>query len=116
MEKKLLELFQEWQDLNKQVEEMFGQFDFSSIKKIREKQRKLEDSIYLILLGNASEDIKKILPETCGELEIGFDIKNNIFYYVMLDPDYEESEETKLIAITIDSKKNVNLVKDFIVD
>jgi len=41
MEKKLLELFQEWQDLNKQVEEIFGQFDFSSIKKIREKQRKL---------------------------------------------------------------------------
>jgi hypothetical protein len=116
MEKKLLELFQEWQDLNKQVEEMFGQFDFSSIKKIRENQRKLEDSIYLILLGNTSEDIKKILPETCGELEIGFDVKNNIFYYVMLDPDYEESEETKLIAITIDSKKNVNLVKDFIAD
>jgi len=67
-------------------------------------------------LGNASEDIKKTLPETCGELEIGFDVENNIFYYVMLDPDYEESEETKLIAITIDSKKTVNLVKDFIVE
>ena len=31
----------------------------------------------------------------------------------MLDPKYEESDEIKLLAITIDSNKKVSLIEDF---
>jgi len=113
MKEDIKELFQNWYNLNKQVEESFGQFEFSSIKEVREKQRKIEDSIYAILLENASEDIKNLLPADCGSLEIGYDMDNKIFYFVMLDPNYEESEETKLLAITINLNKKVNLIEDF---
>jgi len=113
MVKNIKDLFQNWQKLNKQVEESFGKFEFSSIKEIRKEQREIEDSIYLILLENASEDIKTFLPKECGEMEIGYDMENKIFYFVMFDPDYEESEETKLIAITINLNKNVRIIKDF---
>ncbi|MFX1453725.1 MAG: hypothetical protein ACFFCM_23040, partial [Promethearchaeota archaeon] len=88
-------------------------FEFSKIKEIREKQRKIEDSVYTILLENAPEDLKNLLPTDCGSLEIGFDTENNIFYFVMLDPNYEESEETKLLAFTIDLNKKVSLIEDF---
>ena len=113
MEENIKELFQNWNDLNKQAEESFGQFEFSSIKQIREKQRKIEDSVYAILLEKASEDLKTLLPADCGSLEIGFDTENKIFYFVMLDPNYEDSEETKLLAITIDVNKKVSLIEDF---
>ena len=113
MNEDIKQLFKNWNNLNKQVEESFGQFEFSKIKEIREKQRKIEDSVYAILLENASEDLKNLLPADCGSLEIGFDTENNIFYYVMLDPNYEESDETKLLAFTIDSNKNVSLIEDF---
>jgi hypothetical protein len=113
MEENIKDLFQNWNKLNKQVEESFGQFEFSIIRELREKQRKIEDAIYLILLENASEDIKTLLPADCGSLEIGYDMENKIFYFVMLDPKYEESEETKLLAITIDSSKKVGLIEDF---
>ena len=113
MEENIKELFQNWNDLNKQVEESFGQFDLSKIKKIREKQRKIEDSVDAILLENASEDLKNLLPSDCGSFEIGFDTENKIFYFVMLDPNYEDSEETKLIAITIDLNKKVSPIEDF---
>jgi len=112
MRENLDDLFQNWNNLNKQVEESFGQFEFSAIKEIREKQRKIEDSVYAILLENASEDLKNLLPTDCGSLEIGYDTENKIFYFVMLDPNYE-SEETKLLAITIDSNKKVSLIEDF---
>ncbi|MFX1337781.1 MAG: hypothetical protein ACFFDK_04160 [Promethearchaeota archaeon] len=113
MEEDIEELFQNWNNLNKQVEESFGQFEFSSVKEVREKQRKIEDSIYATLLKNASEDLMNILPTDCGSLEIGYDTENKIFYFVMLDPKYEESEEIKLLAITIDSNKKVSLIEDF---
>ena len=113
MEEDIKELFQNWNNLNKQAEESFGQFEFSSIKEIRKKQRKIEDSVYVILLENASEDLKNLLPTDCGSLEIGFDTENKIFYFVMLDPNYEESDEIKLLAITIDSNKKVSLIEDF---
>ncbi len=113
MEKNLEELFRDWHDLNKQVEESFKNFDLSTVKEIRKQQSPIEDSIYSILLENASEDLKMILPDTCGEFEIGFDVENNKFIYVMLDPEYEESEETKLIAFTIDINKNIEIIKDF---
>ncbi|MFW9899475.1 MAG: hypothetical protein ACFFDO_09485 [Candidatus Thorarchaeota archaeon] len=113
MEHNLGALFKKWHDLNTQVAESFGQFNFDSIKEIRTKQRKIEDSVFSILIENAPEEIKKILPDECGEMEIGYNIENNQFYYVMFDPNYEEGEDTKLIAITINSKKKVTLIKDF---
>jgi hypothetical protein len=113
MEHNLGELFKKWHDLNTQVAESFGQLNFDSIKEIRTKQRKIEDSVFSILVENAPEEIKKILPDDCGEMEIGYNIENNQFYYVMFDPNYEEEEDTKLIAITINSKRNVSLIKDF---
>ncbi len=113
MEKSLAELFQEWQELNTQVAQKFGEFNFDSIKEIRKKQRIIEDLVYSILLDSAPADIKKILSDTCGEMEIGYNSHNNKLYYVTIDPEYEESEETKLIAITIDVNKNVETIKDF---
>ena len=90
-----------------------GQFDFSKIKEIRIDQSKVENSIYEILKTHASKDILKILPEGCGELEMGFNTKEEIFYFVMLDPEFEDEEETVLLAIAIDAKNKVSLIKDF---
>jgi hypothetical protein len=109
----LKELFQEWNELNIKAGESMGQFDFSKIKEIRIDQSKVENSIYEILKTHASEDILKILPEGCGELEMGFNTKEEIFYFVMLDPAFEDEEETVLLAIAIDATNKVSLIKDF---
>jgi len=109
----LKELFQEWNELNIKAGESMGQFDFSKIKEIRIDQSKVENSIYEILKTHASEDILKILPEGCGELEMGFNTKEEIFYFVMLDPEFEDEEETVLLAIAIDATNKVSLIKDF---
>ena len=90
-----------------------GQFDFSKIKEIRKDQSKVENSIYEILKNHASEDILKILPEGCGELEMGYNTKEKIFYFVMLDPEFEDEEETILLAVAIDVKNKVSVIKDF---
>jgi len=114
MSKSLAELFEEWQELNNQVAASFGNFDFDSIKEIRKKQRVIEDSIFMILLNNASDEIKKILPEDCGDMEVGYEFESKKFFFVMLDPeDEEEEEEVKLLAITIDTNKNVNTIENF---
>jgi len=105
-------MFQEWNDLNKKAQESLGQFDFSKIKEIRKKQEKLEDSIFNILKDNAPDNIKKILPEV-GEMEVGFESEGNIFYFVMYDPEDEDDENPKLIAITLDANKKVDMIKDF---
>ncbi len=107
----LNEMFQEWNDLNIKTQESMGQFDFSTIKKIRKIQKKIEDAIYEILKENAPENIKKIIPEDCGEMEVGFGDKK--FYFVMIDPETEEEEEIKLIAITINVEKAISMIKDF---
>jgi len=109
----LSELFQEWNELNIKAGESMGQFDFSKIKEIRKDQSKVENSIYEILKKHASEDILKILPEGCGELEMGYNTKEEIFYFVMLDPEFEDEEEIKLLAIAIDVTNKVSLIKDF---
>jgi len=96
------ELFQEWNELNLKAGESMGQFDFSKIKEIRKLQSKVENSIYEILKKSASEEILKILPEECGELEMGYNTKEEIFYFVMFDPEFEDEEEIKLLAIAID--------------
>ncbi|MFW9987935.1 MAG: hypothetical protein ACFFC3_04710 [Candidatus Odinarchaeota archaeon] len=112
----LKEMFQEWNDLNSKAQESMGQFDFSNIKKIRESQKKIEDAIYEILKENAPEDIKKIIPEDCGEMEVGFDMEGNKFYFVMMDPEFEDEEEIKLIAITIDINNTISMIKDFSIE
>jgi hypothetical protein len=109
----LSELFQEWNELNIKAGESMGQFDFSKIKEIRKDQSKVENSIYEILKNHASEDVLKILPEECGELEMGYNTKDQIFYFVMLDPEFEDDEETILLAVAIDVKNKVSVIKDF---
>ena len=114
MSKSLAELFEEWQELNNQVAASFGNFDFDSIKEIRKKQKVIEDSIFLILIDNASDEIKKILPEDCGDMEVGYEFESKKFLFVMFDPeDDEEEDEAKLLAITIDTNKNVNTIENF---
>ena len=109
----LSELFQGWNELNIKAGESMGQFDFSKIKEIRKDQSKIENSIYEILKNHASGDILKILPEGCGELEMGYNTKEEIFYFVMLDPEFEDEEEIKLLAVAIDVTNKVSLIKDF---
>ena len=109
----LSELFKEWNEYNMKAGESMGQFDFSKIKEIRKEQSKIENSIYEVLKKHASEDILKILPEECGELEMGYNTKEEIFYFVMLDPEFEDEEEIKQLAVAIDVNNKVNLIKDF---
>ena len=106
-------LFKEWNELNLKVQESLGQFDLSNVKEIRVKQNAMEDSIYEILKENAGEEIIKILPDGCGEMEVGYEMEENRFYFVMFDPKYEEEDEPILIAITIDLNKNVGIIEDF---
>ena len=107
------EMFLEWNDLNSEAQESMGKFDFANIKKIREGQKKIEDTIYEILKENAPANIKEIIPEDCGEMEVGYDTEGNKFYFVMMDPETEEEEEIKLIAITIDVEKVISMIEDF---
>jgi len=109
----LKELFKEWNELNNKAGASMGQFDFSTIKEIRKEQSKLENSIYEVLKKQAPDDILKILPEECGEMEMGYETKGSIFYFVMLDPEFIDDEETKLLAVTINLKNKVDLIKDF---
>ncbi len=110
------DLFHDWNELNLKSQESFGQFDFANIKEIRVKQNSIEDSIYEILKENAAEDLIKILPDNCGEMELGYEMEEKRFYFVMFDPKYEEEEEVKLLAITIDLNKNIKLIEDFKMD
>ena len=106
-------IFQEWNELNIKTQESLGQFDFSKIKEIRKKQKEIEDSIFEILKSNAPDNIKALLPDDCGEMEVGFENEEKTFYFVMFDPESNDDEETALIAITINTKKDVKMIKDF---
>ncbi|MHA2038282.1 MAG: hypothetical protein ACW98X_17730 [Promethearchaeota archaeon] len=107
------DLFNEWNELNQKAQEYLGQFDFKNIKEIRDKQKIAEDFIYEILKENAGDEVKNILPDDCGEMEVGYEMEENRFYFVMFDPKYEEEEEPKLLAITIDLNKTVKVIEDF---
>ena len=109
----LKEMFQEWNELNTKAQESMGKFDFANIKKIREGQKKIEDTIYEVLKENAPKNIKELIPDDCGEMEVGYDTEGNTFYFVMIDPDTENEEEIKLIAITLDLNKEVSMIEDF---
>ena len=108
-------LFEKWQELNDKVQESFGKFDFDVIKEIRKEQRIIEDGIYSILLSSAPESLKGILPEDCGDLEVGFEAEGKKFYFLMEDPDQGDDPESpmRILAITIDIDKNVASIKDF---
>jgi len=107
-------LFQEWNELNLKAQASLAEFDFAKIKEIRAKQKQAEDSIYDILKENAPENVTKILPEDCGEMEVGYELEEKKFYFVMFDPEEDENEEEPtLIAITINIDKNVDMIKDF---
>ncbi|MEE9379725.1 MAG: hypothetical protein V3V33_16995 [Candidatus Lokiarchaeia archaeon] len=109
----LKEMFLEWNDLNTKTQESMGQFDFSTIKEVRESQQKIEDAIYKILKENAPENIKEIIPEDCGEMEVGYNTEGKKFYFVMMDLETIDEEEIKLIAITINLDKTISMIKDF---
>jgi hypothetical protein len=66
-------------------------------------------------LNNAPADLKKFLPETCGEMEIGFEIEKQKFYFLMEDPeeDSEDDEEMIVLAITIDKNGKIDTIKNF---
>ena len=112
----LNKLFLEWNELNKKVEGFFGEFNFSKIKEIRKEQKELEDKIYNEVKKSASENIKKILPDDAGELEVGYELKGNIFYFVMVDPSLDLEEEIRLIAITFDKNRKVGIINNFKID
>lgn len=113
-EPKLEDFFEKWNELNQKVGQSFGQFNFDEIKKHREQQRIIEDEIYKQLVQSAPEGIKKVLPEDCGELEIGYDTKDKKFYFLMYDPDQDPEEEpSRIDAITLNLKKEVGIIKDF---
>ncbi|MFW9970829.1 MAG: hypothetical protein ACFFDF_11585 [Candidatus Odinarchaeota archaeon] len=109
----LNEMFKEWNELNSKAQESMGDFDFGNIKKIRKNQKKIEDTIYEILKENAPKNIKEILPEDCGEMEVGYDTEGETFYYVMIDEEDSTDEDVKLNAITIDSNKKISIIEDF---
>ena len=113
--KDLEDLFDKWFELNEQIGESFGELDFQTIKEYRKDQRKVEDIIYQILLNKAPENLKRFLPDTCGEMEIGFEVENQKFYFLMEDPEEEseEEEEMKVLAITIDRFGNIETIKNF---
>jgi uncharacterized protein YdcH (DUF465 family) len=112
-QKNIVELFEQWENLNKDVAGSFQELDFSTIKNIRKEQRKIEDSIYEILLDSAPASILEILPDTCGEMELGLNTRSRKFYFLMEDPDQKEGEDLRILAITIDKDKNVETIEDF---
>ena len=109
----LKEMFQEWNELNSKAQESMGNFDFDTIKKIRKEQKKLEDTIFEVLKENAPKNIKEILPEDCGEMEVGYETEGETFYFVMIDEEDSTEEDVKLNAITIDINKKITLIEDF---
>ncbi|TXT61169.1 MAG: hypothetical protein BAJALOKI1v1_1170002 [Promethearchaeota archaeon] len=109
----LKELFEKWEAKNEAVGENFQAFDISAVKEIRNEQRKIEDEIYSILLESAPANIRKILPEDCGSMELGFESTNQKFYFLMEDPAQAPEEELRILAVTIDVDQNINLIKDF---
>ncbi len=105
-------LFKKWNDLNSGVGTSMGTFDFDSLREVRQQQRETEDNIYSILLENAPADIKKLLPEDCGEFEMGYNLSDNLFYFLMYDPE-EPEDSADIMAVVIDADKNVKKIKNF---
>jgi uncharacterized protein YdcH (DUF465 family) len=112
-EPNLKELFENWNDLNNKVQELMSNFDLANVKEVRKKQQVIEDIIYMILRENAPNEFREVLPEDCGELEVGYDTNNNEFYFVMIDPNSEDSDEAVLLAFNINIDKSVKKIENF---
>ena len=111
-ETKIGDLFKKWNDLNSGVGSSMGTFDFESLRTVRAQQREIEDTIYAILLENAPDDLKKLLPEECGDFEMGYNLSDNLFYFLTYDPE-EPEDSAEIMAIVIDADKNVKKIKNF---
>jgi hypothetical protein len=109
----LKELFQNWNELNDQANESMGKFDFPKIKEIRKKQSAIENAIFEILKEKAPKSIAEILPEDCGQMEMGFNSKKELFYFVMVDEALSTDDDLILQAISIDVSANIDLIKNF---
>jgi hypothetical protein len=109
----LKELFDKWNTLNTQANESMGKFDFSKIKEIRKKQSSIENEIFEVLKHHAPKNLLEILPEDCGQMEMGYNNEKGLFYFVMVDDEASTDDELKLQAISIDSSANIELIKNF---
>ncbi len=103
-------LFNYWNDLNTKIEKKLGSFEMTDVKKLRREQSKTEDTVYELLKTKAPAEIAEILPEKCGEMEIGLNTQNKEFYFVMEDID-PKSENLMAIVLGIDEK--VSIIKNF---
>jgi len=112
----IVEFFTRWNELNDKVASSFGNFDFENIKEIRKEQREIEDNIYSIILNNAKDDLKALLPQDCGEMEVGYEAEEKKFYFLMFDPDQnleDDDAPIKITAIVINSKEEIEVIEDF---
>lgn len=107
------EMVTKWNDLNQEAGMYMAKFDFDNIKKIRAQQVEVEDAVYQLLMEKAPVDIKKILPEDCSTMEVGVEVAEKKFYFVMEDPDFEESDEIVLKAFWIDADHNIGIEDNF---
>ena len=46
-------------------------------------------------------------------MEVGYESEEKTFYFVMFDPENNDDEEAALIAITINTNKDVKMIQDF---
>ncbi|MFW9948909.1 MAG: hypothetical protein ACFFKA_02135 [Candidatus Thorarchaeota archaeon] len=109
----LKELFDNWNKLNTQANESMGEFDFSKIKEIRKKQTSIENKIFEMLKKTAPKHILELLPEDCGQMEMGFNNEKELFYFVMVDDEASTDDELKLQALSLDTSGNIELIKNF---
>jgi DNA-directed RNA polymerase subunit F len=109
----LKDLFDNWKKLNDQANDSIGKFDFSKIKEVRKKQEAIENSIFKILNEKAPKKILDILPDDCGQMEMGFNDNKNIFYFVMVDDELSTDDDLKLQAISINLLGEIEVIKNF---
>ena len=107
------EMVTKWNELNMQAGMYMAKFDFENIKKVRAQQVEVEDAVFNIMVEKAPADIKKQLPEDCSQMEVGVEVSEKKFYFVMEDPEFEESDEIILEAFWIDDKYNIGVEKNF---
>ncbi len=107
------ELFNFWDELNDKIEKHLAAFEMSDVKKLRMEQSATEDTVYELLKQNAPPEIAKILPEGCGEMEIGLNHDEKAFYFIMEDPNTSKDE---FIAIVFGVDAKAKIIKNFDID
>ncbi|MHA1150200.1 MAG: hypothetical protein ACTSR8_18365 [Promethearchaeota archaeon] len=107
------EMVSKWNELNIQAGMYMAKFDFDNIKKVRAHQVEVEDAVFNILMEKAPDNIKNQLPEDCSQMEVGVEVAQKKFYFVMEDPEFEESDDIILKAFWIDNMYNIGIEKNF---